>query len=73
MFLFELIWRLLADSVGLSWECSYSNVRVEGFPFVYEFEKVTFLSLHELNKINENNVINMKVFDEIMNHERELN
>ena len=47
MFLFEMIRRLLADSVGLSGESANSNVRVESFSLCDEFKDVAFQgSLH---------------------------
>ena len=35
--LFELVWGLLADSIGLSGVGADSNMGVEGFAAVYEF------------------------------------
>ena len=35
--MFELIWRLLADPVGLPREGADTDVRIEGFSLVYKF------------------------------------
>lgn len=43
MFVFELVRTLLAEAIGLSWECAYSNVGVEGSTFGNKFENMSIL------------------------------
>ena len=45
MFLQELLWRLHANSICLSWKCFDTNIWVKCFSVMYKFKYVSFLYL----------------------------
>ncbi len=51
MFLFEMLGRLLANTICLLWVGSYSYILIKSLAFDHEFQDVAFLHLKTLNKI----------------------